>query len=153
MGSLHTHYQSKESDLRVLKSGPYVGLNDVPKFVIGPGTGLGAALYSRINNIEHVNPTELGNTKASVKHYLNIFGIEESSDFEILEDVLSGPGISRVAENFLNESISAEEILKRATNNDSCKDLIQKYIQCFAVLSSEALSYNCYGGIFLLAHS
>jgi len=65
----------KESDLRVLKSGPYVGLNDVPKFVIGPGTGLGAALYSRINNIEHVNPTELGNTKSSVKHYLNIFGI------------------------------------------------------------------------------
>ena len=105
----------KENDLRVLKSGPYVGLNDVPKFVIGPGTGLGAALYSRINNIEHVNPTELGNTKASVKHYLKIFGIEESSDFEILEDVLSGPGISRVAENFLNESISAEEILKRAT--------------------------------------
>ncbi|MED6342907.1 MAG: ROK family protein, partial [Pseudomonadota bacterium] len=129
----------KESDLRVLKSGPYVGLNDVPKFVIGPGTGLGAALYSRINNFEHVNPTELGNTKASVSHYLEIFGIEESSDFEILEDVLSGPGISRVAENFLNESISAEEILKRATNNDSiCKDLIQKYIQCFAVLSSES---------------
>ena len=142
----------KENDLRVLKSGPYVGLNDVPKFVIGPGTGLGAALYSRINNFEHVNPTELGNTKASVSHYLEIFGIEESSDFEILEDVLSGPGISRVAENFLNESISAEEILKRATNNDSiCKDLIQKYIQCFAVLSSEsALSYNCHGGIFLV---
>ena len=51
------------------QEGPYVGLNDVPKFVIGPGTGLGAALYSRINNIEHVNPTELGNTKSSVKHY------------------------------------------------------------------------------------
>ena len=142
----------KEDDLRILKRGPYVGLNDIPKFVIGPGTGLGAALYSRIKNIEHVNPTELGNTQTSVKHYLKIFGIEDSSDFEILEDVLSGPGISRVAENFLNESISPEEILKRAMDNDSiCKDVIQKYIECFAVLSSEsALSYNCHGGIFLV---
>ena len=142
----------KEGDLRVLKKGHYVGMNDIPKFVIGPGTGLGAALYSRIKDIEHVNPTELGNTQTSVKHYLEIFGIEDSSSFEILEDVLSGPGISRVAEIFLNELISPEEILKRANKNDEvCQNLINKYIECFAVLSSEsALSYNCHGGIFLV---
>ena len=70
--------------------------------MIGPGTGLGAALYSRVRNIEHVNPTELGNTQTSVNHYLKIFGIEDSSSFEILEDVLSGPGISKVSQIFLN---------------------------------------------------
>ncbi len=142
----------KEDDLRILKKGQFVGLNDIPKFVIGPGTGLGAALYSRVRNIEHVNPTELGNTQTSVNHYLKIFGIEDSSSFEILEDVLSGPGISKVSEIFLNESLTPEEILVRAKEGDSvCTDLIQKYIQCFAVLSSEsALSYNCHGGIFLV---
>jgi len=142
----------QKEDLRVLKKGSFVGLNDIPKFVIGPGTGLGAALYTRIRNLEHVNPTELGNTQTSVNHYLQIFGIKDTSSFEILEDVLSGPGITRVAQEFLNEEISPEEILSRAVNGDEiCEDLIQKYIQCFAVLSSEsALSYNCHGGIFLV---
>ena len=142
----------QKEDLRVLKKGSFVGLNDIPKFVIGPGTGLGAALYTRIRNLEHVNPTELGNTQTSVNHYLKIFGIKDTSSFEILEDVLSGPGITRVAQEFLNEEISPEEILSRAVNGDEiCEDLIQKYIQCFAVLSSEsALSYNCHGGIFLV---
>ena len=142
----------QKEDLRVLKKGSFVGLDDIPKFVIGPGTGLGAALYTRIRNLEHVNPTELGNTQTSVNHYLQIFGIKDTSKFEILEDVLSGPGITRVGEEFLNEEISPEEILTRATNGDEiCEDLIQKYIQCFAVLSSEsALSYNCHGGIFLV---
>ena len=35
----------KESDLRVLKKGHYVGMNDIPKFVIGPGTGLGCFVF------------------------------------------------------------------------------------------------------------
>ena len=34
----------QKEDLRVLKKGSFVGLNDIPKLVIGPGTGLGAAL-------------------------------------------------------------------------------------------------------------
>ena len=139
----------KEKDLRVLKKGS--GLYEIPKFVIGPGTGLGAALYSKINDIEYVNPTELGNTQTSVKHYLDIFGIGFSEKFTILEDVFSGPGISRVAHELIGENISGEEILQRAQADDiQCISLIEKYIKCFAVLSSEvALSYNCHGGIFI----
>ena len=139
----------KEKDLRVLKKGS--GLYEVPKFVIGPGTGLGAALYSKINDIEYVNPTELGNTQTSVKHYLDIFEIEFSEKFTILEDVFSGPGISRVAHELIGENLSGEEILQRAQADDTqCISLIEKYIKCFAVLSSEvALSYNCHGGIFI----
>ena len=141
----------KEEDLRVLKKGHYVGLNDAPKFVIGPGTGLGAALYSRINDIEYVNPTELGNTQTSVKHYLDIFGIGFSEKFTILEDVFSGPGISRVAHELIGENLSGEEILQRAQTEDKqCINLIERYIKCFAILSSEAaLLYNCHGGIFI----
>ena len=141
----------KEEDLRVLKKGSYVGLNDTPKFVIGPGTGLGAALYSKINDIEYVNPTELGNTQTSVQHYLDIFEIGFSEKFTILEDVFSGPGISRVAHELIGENLSGEEILQRAQADDiQCISLIEKYIKCFAVLSSEvALSYNCHGGIFI----
>ena len=139
----------KEKDLRVLKKGS--GLYEAPKFVIGPGTGLGAALYSKINDIEYVNPTELGNTQTSVKHYLDIFGIGSSEKFKILEDVFSGPGISRVAHELIGENLSGEEILQRAQADDiQCISLIEKYIKCFAVLSSEvALSYNCHGGIFI----
>ena len=94
----------KEKDLRVLKKGS--GLYEVPKFVIVPGTGLGAALYSKINDIEYVNPTELGNTQTSVQHYLDIFGIGFSEKFTILEDVFSGPGISRVAHELIGENLS-----------------------------------------------
>ena len=139
----------KEDDLRVLKKGSV--LYEIPKFVIGPGTGLGAALYSRINDIEYVNPTELGNTQTSVKHYLDIFGIRFSKKFTILEDVFSGPGISRIAHELIGEKLSGEEILQRAQTEDKqCINLIEKYIKCFAVLSSEvALSYNCKGGIFI----
>ena len=139
----------KEKDLRVLKKGS--GLYEIPKFVIGPGTGLGAALYSKINDIEYVNPTELGNTQTSVQHYLDIFGIGFSEKFTILEDVFSGPGISRVAHELIGENLSGEEILQRAQADDiQCISLIEKYIKCFAVLSSEvALSYNCHGGIFI----
>ena len=141
----------KEEDLRVLKKGHYVGLNDSPKFVIGPGTGLGAALYSRVNDIEYVNPTELGNTQSSVQHYLDIFEIELSEKFTILEDVFSGPGISQIADELIGENLSGEEILQRAQSEDKkCINLIEKYIKCFAILSSEAaLSYNCHGGIFI----
>ncbi len=143
----------KEEDLRVLKKGSYVELydNDTPKFVIGPGTGLGAALYSRINDVEYVYPTELGNTQSSVQYYLDIFGIGCSEKFEILEDVFSGPGISRIADELIGENLSGEEILRRAKSEDKkCIDLIEKYIKSFAVLSSEvALSYNCSGGIFI----
>jgi glucokinase len=141
----------KEEDLRVLKKGSNVELYDTPKFVIGPGTGLGAALYSRINDIEYVYPTELGNTQSSVQHYLDIFGIGCSEKFEILEDVFSGPGISRIADELISEYLSGEEILRRAKSEDKkCIDLIEKYIKSFAVLSSEvALSYNCSGGIFI----
>ena len=139
----------KEKDLRVLKKGS--GLYEAPKFVIGPGTGLGAALYSKINDIEYVNPTELGNTQTSVQHYLDIFEIGFSEKFTILEDVFSGPGISRVAHELIGEKLSGEEILQRAQTEDKqCINLIEKYIKCFAVLSSEvALSYNCHGGIFI----
>ena len=139
----------KEKDLRVLKKGS--GLYEAPKFVIGPGTGLGAALYSKINDIEYVNPTELGNTQTSVQHYLDIFEIGFSEKFTILEDVFSGPGISRVAHELIGENLSGEEILQRAQADDiQCISLIERYIKCFAVLSSEvALSYNCHGGIFI----
>ena len=141
----------KEEDLRVIKNGSYVELYDTPKFVIGPGTGLGAALYSRINDVEYVYPTELGNTQSSVQHYLNIFGIGYSEKFKILEDVFSGPGISRIAHELIGENLSGEKILELAqTDHKQCFNLIEKYIKCFAILSSEvALSYNCSGGIFI----
>ena len=108
-------------------------------------------MYSKINDIEYVYPTELGNTQTSVKHYLDIFGIGSSEKFKILEDVFSGPGISRVAHELIGENLSGEEILQRAQAEDiQCISLIERYIKCFAVLSSEvALSYNCHGGIFI----
>ncbi len=142
----------QDQDLNSIKVGEYVAINDGPKIIIGPGTGLGAAMYSKINDYEYVNATEIGNTQTSVSHYLNVFGIKQTDDFTILEDVLSGPGLTKLYNILHDESITAEEILRRLNEvNDSRSiELINNYIKCFAKLSSEmALTYNCVGGIFL----
>jgi glucokinase len=142
----------KNEDLHVIREGKVMALDHGPKLIIGPGTGLGAALYSQINNFEYVNSTEIGNTQTSIQYYLNIFGINDSDSFTILEDVLSGSGLTKIYKHLEGEEISTEEILSRLNkNNDSiCAEIIDNYIKCFAVLCSEmALTYNCTGGIFL----
>jgi len=142
----------QDQDLKSLKTGEHAVLEDGPKIIIGPGTGLGAAMYSKINDFEYVNSTEIGNTQASVSHYLNVFGIKQTDDFTILEDVLSGSGLTKLYNALHGERITAEEILKRLNEgNDSRSiELINNYIKCFAILSSEvALTYNCNGGVFL----
>ncbi len=142
----------QDQDLKSLKTGDYVTLEDGPKIIIGPGTGLGAAMYSKINDFDYVNATEIGNTQTSVSHYLDVFGIKQTDDFTILEDVLSGSGLTKLYNILHGESITAEEILRRLNEgNDSRSiELINNYIKCFAILSSEVvLTYNCKGGVFL----
>ena len=142
----------KNEDLHVIREGKVLASDHGPKLIIGPGTGLGAALYSQNNSSEYVHPTEIGNTRTSLQYYLNIFGINDSDSFTILEDVLSGPGLTKIYKHLEGEEISTEEILSRLNkNNDSiCAEIIDNYIKCFAVLCSEmALTYNCTGGIFL----
>ena len=142
----------KNEDLHVIREGKVMASDPGPKLIIGPGTGLGAALYSKSNNFEYVNSTEIGNTQTSIQYYLNIFGINDSDSFTILEDVLSGSGLTKIYKHLEGEEISTEEILSRLNkNNDSIyAEIIDNYIKCFAVLCSEmALTYNCTGGIFL----
>lgn len=142
----------KKDDLSILKNGKYVSLDEGPKIIFGPGTGLGAALYFRKGKHEYVNATEIGNTQGSVKHYLDIFGIKQNDEFTILEDVLSGSGLTKLYNQLYGERISAEEIFRRLNEENDSKSLemINKYIKCFAELSSEmALIYNATGGIFL----
>ena len=64
--------------------------------VIGPGTGLGASVISGNNVIA----TEIGNTNlglSALKSLLNI----NSDEFNVLEDIISGTGISRMFETCL----------------------------------------------------
>lgn len=142
----------KDQDLKILKKGDYVALDQGPKIIFGPGTGLGAALFSKNNDYEYVNATEIGNTQSSVKYYLDIFGIKQNGDFTILEDVLSGSGLTKLYNHLHDECITAEEIFRRLNEDHDSRslDLVNNYIKCFAILSSElALTYNCTGGVFL----
>ena len=148
----HSLSSLEDQDLKILKHGEYVTLDRGPKIILGPGTGLGAALYSKSNNYEYINATEIGNTQSSVSHYLEVFGIKQNSDFTILEDVLSGSGLSKLYNHLYGECITAEEILRRLNEDHDIRslELINNYIKCFAILSSEmALTYNCTGGVFI----
>ena len=51
----------------------------------------------------------------------------------------------------MSGTLTGDVLQEKLTSEDKQYiELIEKYIKCFAVLSSEAaLSYNCYGGIYL----
>ena len=58
--------------------------------MLGPGTGLGAAVVIN-NNI--VLPTEVGNTSTMLGGLLRDIGIDASDSFNVVEDLISGKGI------------------------------------------------------------
>ena len=133
-----------ENDIKYLKQGVSFNSNTL---VLGPGTGLGAAF----SNNGVVLPTEIGNTTNWIPALLKNFNIINDGTFLILEDIISGTGISKLYKALSGESISAEEVIKRFDKHEkNAEDVINGFIKSLAhVLSDLALAYVPGNGIYL----
>ncbi|MEK9650488.1 MAG: ROK family protein [Gammaproteobacteria bacterium] len=131
-------------DIQFIQTGS--SFNDT-SLMIGPGTGLGAAFISK--NV--VFPTEVGNTRFTFQKILIDAGIKNIEQFSVLEDVLSGRGISRLHQNFSGEFISPEEIIKkRQAGDESAVKAINTFIDFIALsISDLALTYMPGSGIYM----
>ena len=114
--------------------------------VIGPGTGLGASVISGNNVIA----TEIGNTNlglSALKSLLNI----NSDEFNVLEDVISGTGISKMFEIKSGNKVKSEEIFSLSLNGDkNAIEVIDMFTIAFArILSDLSLAFSSGGGIIL----
>ena len=133
-----------ENDIKYLKQGISFNSNTL---VLGPGTGLGAAF----SNGGTVLPTEIGNTTNWTSALLTNFNISNDGTFLILEDIISGTGISKLYKALAGECISAEEVIKRFDKKEkNAQHVINGFIRSLAhVLSDLALAYVPGNGIFL----
>ena len=114
--------------------------------VIGPGTGLGASVISGNNVIA----TEIGNTNlglSALKSLLNI----NSDEFNVLEDIISGTGISRMFETKTGNKVKSEEVFSLSLNgHNNAKEVIDIFTIAFArTLSDLSLTFSSGGGIIL----
>ena len=114
--------------------------------VIGPGTGLGASIITGNNVIA----TEIGNTNlglSALKSLLNI----NSDELNVLEDIISGTGISKMFETKTSNKVKSEEIFSLSLNgDDDAIEVIDMFTIAFArILSDLSLTFSSGGGIIL----
>ena len=115
--------------------------------VIGPGTGLGAALVIE-NKI--VLPTEIGNCLLTLPKLFEDFERADIEKFNIIESILSGGGLKNIYEIFSNQEKSSEEIVSSFNNDESSQKAINFFLNSFSqILSELALAYMPGNGIFI----
>ena len=114
--------------------------------VIGPGTGLGASVISGNNVIA----TEIGNTNLGLSALKSLLKIN-SDKYNVLEDIISGTGISRMFETKTGNKVKSEEIFSLSINgDDDAIEVIDMFTIAFArTLSDLSLVFSSGGGIIL----
>ena len=115
--------------------------------VIGPGTGLGAALVIA-NKI--VLPTEIGNCLLTLPKLFEDFEPADIEKFNIIESILSGGGLKNIYEIFSNQEKSSEQIVSSFKNDEFSQKAINFFLNSFSqILSELALAYMPGNGIFI----
>ncbi len=115
--------------------------------VIGPGTGLGAALVIE-NKI--VLPTEIGNSSLILPKLFEDFEPEAIKNFNIIENIISGGGLKKIYEIFSNQEKSPEEIVSSFNSDESSQKAINFFLNSFSqILSELALAYMPGNGVFI----
>jgi len=115
--------------------------------IIGPGTGLGAALVIK-DNI--VLPTEIGNSSLSIPKLFKELGLSKISDLNVIEDLISGGGLSKIYSYFSGSEKSPEEIVTTYHSDEFAQKSINIFLKSISQLLSEfALAYMPGKGIFL----
>ena len=124
----------------------YDGFNKT-SLVIGPGTGLGAALVIA-NKI--VLPTEIGNSSLTLPKLFEDFEPAVIENFNIIESIISGGGLKKIYEIFSNQEKSSEEIVSSFNNDESSQKAINFFLNSFSqILSELALAYMPGNGVFI----
>ena len=125
---------------------PGESFNDTT-LIIGPGTGLGAALVVK-DNI--VLPTEIGNSILSIDSLMVSSTLKNSTDFNVIEDLISGRGISNIYRHFSGIDKSPENILLTYQDDKFAKKCIDQFLVSLSqVLSELSLAYIPGNGIYL----
>ena len=125
---------------------PGESFNDTA-LIIGPGTGLGAALVIE-DNI--VLPTEIGNSILSIDSLMVSSTLKNSTDFQVIEDLISGRGISNIYRHFSGIDKSPENILLTYEDDELAMKCIDQFlISLSQVLSELSLAYIPGNGIYL----
>jgi len=115
--------------------------------VIGPGTGLGAALVIK-DNI--VLPTEIGNSLLSIPKLFQELKFSNISDFNVIEDLISGGGLAKIYTYLSSLQKSPEEIVATYKSDKLAQKSIDIFLISLSQLLSElALVYMPGKGIFL----
>ncbi len=139
----HSIKTFSEDDFDIFKEGK--SFNDT-FLVIGPGTGLGASVITG----NSVIATEIGNTNLSLTALKSLLKIN-NDEFKVLEDVISGTGISKIFETKTGNKVKSEEIFSLYLNGDNdAIEVIDMFTIAFArTLSDLSLAFSSGGGIVL----
>tara|TARA_B100000287_G_scaffold433931_1_gene496946 strand:- start:1311 stop:2246 length:936 start_codon:yes stop_codon:yes gene_type:complete len=116
--------------------------------LIGPGTGLGAALVIK-HNI--VLSTEIGNSLLSIPKLLKELELSNISDFNVIEDLISGGGLARIYSYLSSSKKLPEEIVATYKSDEFAQKTVDIFLIAFSQLLSElAMAYMPGKGIFLV---
>ena len=98
----------------------------------------------------NVIATEIGNTNLGLSALKSLLEIN-SDEFNVLEDVISGTGISRMFESKTGNKVKSEEIFSLSLNgDDDAIEVIDMFTIAFArTLSDLSLAFSSGGGIIL----
>lgn len=137
-------YEFINDNIKIIKDGQ--SFNDNTLF-LGPGTGLGAALAV---GKEIVIPTEIGNTNNSTESFGANFTFNIEKEL-ILENIISGTGISNLYKQKTGIELKAEDIFKKFLDkDDDAEEIINGFIRCLAqTLSDLSLTFIPGNGILL----
>ena len=115
--------------------------------IIGPGTGLGASL---VISDDIVLPTEIGNSILSIESLMVSSALQASKNFNVIEDLISGKGISNIYRHFSGVDKSSEDILLAYEDDELARKSIDQFLISLAQFLSElALAYIPGNGIYL----
>ena len=135
------------NDFKTVKSGHLE--SNKTCLAIGPGTGLGFSVLRYVGNIPYVYPTELGNARSFNDYLSNLFEIENSKNFIVLEDYLSGTGIKKIYAEKSGKNLTAEEIVSVYLDDDLATYILNNFVIALNnILQDLALTFNARGGIF-----
>tara|TARA_Y100001980_G_C14526560_1_gene302095 strand:+ start:119 stop:1030 length:912 start_codon:yes stop_codon:yes gene_type:complete len=140
----HSLAITKNHEIDIINKGKI--FNDTA-LVVGPGTGLGAALVIRDDIIL---PTELGNSSIHIPEIFQEFISTNKNDFRNVESIFSGKGLTKIFFSISGIKKNPEEIVATYESDNFSKQSIDIFLISIAQLLSElALIYMPGKGIYL----
>ena len=126
---------------------PGKSFNDAA-LIIGPGTGLGAA---QVIGNDIVLPTEIGNSSFRIPSLLSELGILNDTSFNVVEDLISGRGLSKIYSYFANAKKTSEQIVATYNQDQFSQKSINIFLIAFSqILSELSLIYMPGKGIYIM---